>query len=254
MASEVKSAIRAIQVLEYFDSIRREAGVLEIARELGFPPSSTAGILRSLQGLGYLIQTEQRLYRPTPRVTLLGSWIDPLLAHDGPLMALMSHLSKATGETIILALHVDAGARYIHIIPSTQRVRLHVNVGDVRPLLTSGTGRLFVSAMDTDAVRRAVFRHNALRGPKEPEINLDTVSRDAAQIRKNGYAVSLDRLVPGVGIIAALLPERAGAQPMAMAIGGPTIAIRTRCSELAMLLKEGIEQYVPCVDNKGNLV
>ena len=228
--------------------------MLEIARELGFPPSSTAGILRSLQQLGYLIQTEQRLYRPTPRVTLLGSWVDPLLAHDGPLMALMSHLSKATGETIILALQIDEGARYIHIIPSTQRIRLHVNVGDVRPLLTSGTGRLFVSAMDIDAVRRAVFRHNALRAPKEPEINLAAVCRDAAQIRKNGYAVSLDRLVRGVGIIAALLPEREGSQPMAIAIGGPSIAIRTRSTELAALLKEGVEQYLPSGENRIDLV
>lgn len=94
MTNEVKSAVRVIQILEYFDTVRREAGVLEISRALGFPASSTAGILRSLQRLSYLVQDEQRLYRPTPRVTLLGSWIDPLLAHDGPLMALMSHLSK----------------------------------------------------------------------------------------------------------------------------------------------------------------
>jgi len=252
MTNEVKSAVRVIQILEYFDTVRREAGVLEISRALGFPASSTAGILRSLQRLSYLVQDEQRLYRPTPRVTLLGSWIDPLLAHDGPLMALMSHLSKATGETIILALQVDAGARYIHIIPSTQRVRLHVNVGDVRPLLTSGTGRLFVSTMEPDQVRRAVFRHNALRGANEPEINLSTVTRDATQIRKNGYATSLDRLVPGVGIIAALLPEREGPRPMAVAVGGPSVTIRARTAELASLLREGIGQYLPHLGNAGD--
>ncbi|SUW01020.1 transcriptional regulator [Bordetella pertussis] len=56
MTNEVKSAVRVIQILEYFDTVRREAGVLEISRALGFPASSTAGILRSLQRLSYLVQ------------------------------------------------------------------------------------------------------------------------------------------------------------------------------------------------------
>ncbi|SUW01021.1 transcriptional regulator [Bordetella pertussis] len=119
-------------------------------------------------------------------------------------------------------------------------------------MLTSGTGRLFVSTMEPDQVRRAVFRHNALRGANEPEINLSTVTRDATQIRKNGYATSLDRLVPGVGIIAALLPEREGTRPMAVAVGGPSVTIRTRTAELASLLREGIGQYLPHLGNAGD--
>ncbi|MGD9941624.1 MAG: IclR family transcriptional regulator [Burkholderiaceae bacterium] len=243
MADEVKSAVRVVMILEYFDTVRRAAGVLEIARALNLPQSSTASILRSLVKLGYLAQGEQRLYHPTPRVTLLGSWVDPDLAPDGRLIALMNDLSKLTGETIILAVAAGAGVRYIHIIPSTQRVRLHVNVGDARPLVTSGTGRLFMSEMEVDQVRRAVFRHNALRGPDEPEISLAAVRRDSQQIRRNGYCVSLDRLVKGVGLICAMLPRRDSGAMMAVAIGAPSVALRARMQEFVRTLKECVDGY-----------
>lgn len=218
--------------------------MLEIARALGIPQSSAAGILRTLLRLGYLVQDAHRRYRPTPRVTLLGSWVDPILARDGPLMSLMNHLSSLTGETIILAVPTDSTVRYIHVIPSTKRVRLHVNVGDERPMVISGIGRLFLSTMDIDQARRAVFRYNAMRGSKEAEINLATVRRDALQIRKIGYCVSLDRVVRGVGLVCALIPHRAHSDLMAVAIGGPSSTIRAQSEEFARMMQDGLREYL----------
>ena len=104
MSANVKSAVRVLKVLEYFDGVRRAAGVTEVARALGFPASSTTGLMQSLVDLGYLVQDAQRSYRPTPRVTLLCTWIDPQLAPDGPVLSMMNELAAATGEAIILGI------------------------------------------------------------------------------------------------------------------------------------------------------
>jgi len=48
---EVKSAVRVLEVLKYFDSIQREASVTEVARALGYPVSSTSVLLPRVVGL-----------------------------------------------------------------------------------------------------------------------------------------------------------------------------------------------------------
>ena len=97
----VKSAARTLQVLEFFDEVRASASVMEVSRALSYPQSSTSGLLKSLVTLGYLsYDPYARLYTPTHRVTLLGSWIEaPVLRQ---IVQLMEDLGRQTGETIML--------------------------------------------------------------------------------------------------------------------------------------------------------
>ena len=72
----VKSAQRVLEVLEYFAATRDPATVAEVSRQLAFPQSSTSMLLSSLETLGYLTyDADDRTFRPTVRVMLLGSWI-----------------------------------------------------------------------------------------------------------------------------------------------------------------------------------
>ena len=50
----VKSAGRVLQILEFFDDVRREASVIEICTTLGYPQSSTSALLHSLVVMGFL--------------------------------------------------------------------------------------------------------------------------------------------------------------------------------------------------------
>src|SRR3954467_12300537 len=73
----VKSAGRVLQVLEFFDEVQREARVQEIAERLSFPQSSTSVLLKCLVQLGYLdYDANSRSFLPSPRVALLGTWLD----------------------------------------------------------------------------------------------------------------------------------------------------------------------------------
>src|SRR3546814_17492015 len=76
--SVVKSAGRVLRILEYFDSVQREACVSEISRTLKWPQSSTSVLLKSLVSLGYLQKDRyRRTYRPTRRGSLLGHCLAP---------------------------------------------------------------------------------------------------------------------------------------------------------------------------------
>jgi DNA-binding IclR family transcriptional regulator len=97
MQTSVKSALRAVQVFEFFLEIRRSATAKEIATGLDIPQSSTSMLLRSLRDHGYLdYDQKERTYLPTPRVTLLGAWLDTGPIRDGHLIDALNWLSDQT--------------------------------------------------------------------------------------------------------------------------------------------------------------
>lgn len=244
MSANVKSAIRVLQVLEYFDGVRRPAGVTEVARQLGFPASSTTGLLQSLVELGYLVQDAQRMYRPTPRVTLLGAWIDPQLAPDGPVLSMMNELGAATGEAIILGIPSGITVRYIHVVPATKPMRLHVGPGDVRPMVSSGIGRMFLSQMEDDQVKNIVFRYNSLQQDDQKRLSYPALRRDIEGIRAAGYSVSLDRISSGAGLVCLPLPSRPQAGPMAVAVAGLSSTIRSNSELIASRISSSIRRHL----------
>lgn len=241
----VKSAARVLEVFEYFDRVRRAASVMEVARALGYPQSSTSVLLRSLVALGYLeYDAGRRTYLPTPRVTLLGSWIEPLLVPGGEIMELMDDLGEQTGETIILGVPSGEAVRYIHVVQATTAMRLHVGKGTIRPMAISGMGRLFMSTMDESRVRQIVHRYNAEVAGEENKLNFAAVRRDLASIRADGYAPSLDRVTVGAGGISVLLPVAPHGVPMAIAIGGLSKTINDNREHFLQLIRRGIRRHL----------
>jgi DNA-binding IclR family transcriptional regulator len=74
--SIVKSAARALEVLEYFATRRSPATVGEICSALELPQSSTSVLLKTLLKLGYLDYIRDgRRYFPTAKVAALGNWV-----------------------------------------------------------------------------------------------------------------------------------------------------------------------------------
>lgn len=246
MARTVKSAVRVLEVLELFDRLQREVSVSEVASELGYPVSSTSMLLANLLERGYLRHgADRRSYFPTPRVTVLGSWIEPLLQPQAEVMRMMAELGEATGETIILAAPVRDQAQYLYVVPATTTMRMHVGPGTMRPLVASGLGRILLSTMPDDRVRQLVMRHND--GPLAPEagrVSLAALSRELAGIRSRGHSVVLRGVTPGAGLVGMLLPLELSGLPLAVGIGGWAREMRTRQQEYVRLLRDAVDRHL----------
>lgn len=246
MTRTVKSAVRVLEVLEFFDRQQREASVAEIARALGYPMSSTSMLLANLLECGYLRHgADQRSYFPTPRVTLLGSWVEPLLQPQGEVLRMMAELSEATGETIILASPTRDQAHYLHVIPATTTMRMHVGPGTQRPLVKSGLGRVLLSMMGDERVRQLVMRHND--GPfvhEEGRVSLAALQRELSGIRARGYAVILRGVTPGACLVGMPLPLELSGHPLAIGIGGWARGMRNRQQEYVQLMRDAVDRHM----------
>ncbi len=241
----VKSAGRALQILEFFDDVQRDANVVEVARALSYPQSSASTLLRSLVAMGYLSYDRgQRTYRPTTRVRLLGSWIDPPLFSEGKLPRLLQQLNAATEDTVIIAARNGLFAQYIHVVQATTSLRLHLTPGTLRPLAASGAGWALLSTLPDDEIRKLVRRINAEAPPGQALVDIARLLDRMAEIRERGYALSVGQVTQGGAILAAMLPAALSETPLVIGIGGASERIASREVELAGLLKEMVDLYL----------
>lgn len=243
----VKSAVRVMQVLEFFDQIQRDARVSEIVEHLGYPQSSTSALLKSLVQTGYLdYLPTTRSYMPSPRLALLGSWIGGSPVRDGSIGRMMDELSEETGETILLASSNGIYAKYIHVVQATNSLRLHVPLGTQRTLVWSAMGAALLSDMSDDAIRLLVRRTNAEAPSGQKTVNIEKTIDNVNQFRKNGYFFSRGMVIPGAGVISMRLPIRSAepGRPLAIGIGGLLDSIEDRERRLVRLLRNAIDRYI----------
>src|SRR5450756_795925 len=216
----VKSAARVLHILEFFDEVKRTTSAAEVAEHYGWPHSSTSVLMRSLVKLGYLhYDASERSYFPSTRVALLGDWIQENLFKDGQLMDLMRSLNDETGETVVLAAQNDLHLQYLRVIQGTNTLRMHLHIGTLRPLFTSGTGRALLSQMDQATIRKLARTHNAGIDAQSPQY-LPQVLEQAATDRANGYAMSLNHVTPRAGSIAMPLPTHPQDRPLVIGLAG----------------------------------
>jgi len=241
--SGVKSAVRVLELLEFFDRIERPATLSEIARELGYPQSSASMLVGSLIDRGYLSVSADRRIQPTARVPMLGRWVDVWIT-DGRIDQLMRHLSRETGETILLGILSDIYAVYIDTIAATKPMRLHIPRGTLRPIAASGMGLMLLSALDDDELAARVARARSTQTEGARPAKLSSIMAEVREIRKNGYSLSTDRVVTGAGIICILLPRAVRDQPVAIGIGGLSSGIVENSRDFLALLRSSVAFYL----------
>lgn len=188
--SVVKSAGRALQILEYFDSVQREACVSEISRALQCPQSSTSVLLRSLVHLGYLQNDRyRRTYYPTRRVSLLGNWVDPTIVRQGELLMHTDELAAQTAQTVVIATMNGLRAQYIYVNQSQSEAAgagaLHIGMHCT--LAHTALGKALLAGHSDKYVSQLSWRLNGERLEGEPFIHIPTLLADLERGRKRGW-------------------------------------------------------------------
>jgi DNA-binding IclR family transcriptional regulator len=213
---KIKSAQRALEVLEYFSDARPTATVMDIARAMGYPQSSTSELLNCLVALGYLDRDrDARTYRPTARVAVIGSSVQPELFRRGRLLAILDHLAEEADVTVTLAHRVGMSMQHIHVVPGPHA---DVELPAVACLATSSVGQALLATYDPVLVRKLVLRLNAEADGTKPVICANDLADTLRTASIKGYAVQIEGRN---GSLAMLIPQTQGTHPLTLAIHGP---------------------------------
>jgi len=237
-SSAIKSAERTLAVFEYFQTYRRAATVGEIAVALGMPQSSASMLLKCLLSLGYLeFAATTRKFRPTYRVAVLGSWLHSSLFDRGPLTDIAEAIGRETRETVSLGLQNGPHMQYVHIVTSSEAVQLTIQVGTLRPMTCAAMGRMLLAPKPDSEIRAIVRRNNAEAADDAHRVLERDFMVEIEEIRRQGYAESRGKMIPGANTIAMLAPLPADATPLAIGVGGPMDRIDARRADILAALR-----------------
>ena len=248
--SPIKSAVRVLEVLEFFRQHREPVSLKHIAEQLDYPASSATVLLKNLTAMGYLsYDRSARTYFPTLKVAALGDWISHELFGRGEMFELMQDLHAATGETVSIALQNDVYLQYIRVIQSAHPLRFHTEEGSLRPLTQSATGWLLLSTHSDAVVEKLVRRANIAIPRSQDRQPLALMQERVAQARKTRTAYAENIPLLGGATVATLLPVQIQGKAVVLGMGGTIDRIRPNKDKYLKLVRDLSASLKP--DPKG---
>lgn len=219
-SNQVKSAVRAFEILEYFKLNQQRRSMSEIANDLGYPLSSTTVLLKTLITLGYLsYDRQEHAYFPTPKLTALGDWIPTTLFGTGKILDAMRDVHRATGEGVFIGTKNEIYLQYTRTIESIHALRFHIDEFALVPLTRSAAGWVLLSLLPKEN-RESLIRRANVACSADERISLQEMEERIAEVREKGYAHAQGTPLKGGATIAVPLPVCISGQAACLAIGG----------------------------------
>jgi DNA-binding IclR family transcriptional regulator len=210
---------------------------------LGYPQSSTTGLLKSLVALGYLnYHRASRTYFPTTRVAAVGDWINHFIYGSGQLVAMMELIHAQTEETVALVSQNDLFIQYLRVIVPGHAHSFPPPEGTMRVLTQSSAGLVLLSRMADRGVARLV-RHIDIHEQGRGRVDLPQLIEQLHWIREHGYCFLAGIPVAEAATISLPLPDAPHGIPLAIGVGGSSPRIARNRSRIVAVMREAIAAY-----------
>jgi DNA-binding IclR family transcriptional regulator len=216
----VKSAARALEILELFATERTPLSSAQIGAALGYPKSSLSVLLKSLVTQGYLSVdgADQSLF-PTLKVGRLGDWIPDALLGSELLLPMLERLRDDTNETVTLTTASGLHMRCLHALIGTHPIALRVEEGVLFPVIGTAVGTAWLAAQDDKLVAARLERW-AKETPARGRKPLAEIEQEIATARSIGFAAMYDAVLSDTGAIAVALEPSGVGETMVVAVAG----------------------------------
>jgi DNA-binding IclR family transcriptional regulator len=204
MNDAVRSAVRVLDLLEYFAATEEGLPLTTVATVFAMPKSSTLALLRTLLSRGYLERDDRNLYRLNPVFRASGfGWGGDLAARLAAVVKpAMDDLCAEVGETVILSVLTQEGrVQPIAKSLATAVVRYDLAIGETQPAWCSAMGRSMLATLPRE--RREAILASQPREPRTPHtiVDLDGVNAMIDRAAEEGFAIVEEEFVlDGVGI------------------------------------------------------
>jgi DNA-binding IclR family transcriptional regulator len=233
----VKSAARALEILEIFAAERKPMTATQLGQMLGYPKSSMSGLIKSLVAQGYLsVGGREQEYFPTLKLARLGDWIPSALLGSEDVLPLLRQLRNETGETVTLTVASDLHMRCLHAIIGTHPISLQVEEGISFPMVGTAIGTMYLATRN-DAEIEAMFDRWIKLHPGQPVPGFATIRTAIAEARQTGFARAFDAVLPDTGAIAMPLWPQNASEPFVVAVAGLNSRIQDQQDRIRTIME-----------------
>ena len=227
MAEEkgVEAVERALKILECFNSENREVSLAELSRLTGFYKSTILRLCVSLERFGYLHRGNSGLFRLGPAAWRLGSCYRQAFDLADMLRPELRILCEATNETASFYIREGESRICLYRVEPARAIRHSITEGADMPVNQGASGKILL----------------AFSGAEEDSF---------ADIRSEGYAVSLGERDAEVAAVSMPLFAQTGRLVGALAVSGLITRFKTdRIEGLVTALKQSQQRLVNQISN-----
>ena len=215
-----QAALRAVRLLKLFTTDRPEMSLAEISKSAGLNKTTTHRLLRALQSES-LIERNSLTNAYSLGAGLMALGVQALASSDlrRRVRPLLKMLASESGETATLEVPVESSMLILDEVTGRHVVAAAGNIGTRWPMHATSTGKVWIafeeSGMDRIEDRLESITAQTLTSKEhfQPQI---------ADIRRRGYAESVDEVEEGFTAVATVIRGTLGDVQGALSIGGPT--------------------------------
>lgn len=196
--SQVKSAARVLDILEFLTRRDEPASLVEIATALGLPKSSTHALLRTLVLRGYAEHALNERYALVPAYRT-GGWVG---GRDGHLAAIarpvMEQLRRDLRETVILGARGAGGdVKILAKLVSPEQIRYDTDSGGLRPAYCTAMGRVLLAFWEPRAVEAYFARLRPVAVTPRTVTDIGRLRALVERARGDGHAIVEEEFAVG---------------------------------------------------------
>ncbi|MFF9279224.1 IclR family transcriptional regulator [Streptomyces griseosporeus] len=232
-ASAVQSVDRAVSVLEIL-ARHGEAGVTEIAEQLGVHKSTAFRLLGVLENRGLVAQAKDRgkYYLGAGILRLAGAAAVRLdISQEG--VQICRELADELGETVNIAVLDDDAAVNIMQARGTAAVTAQNWLGRRTPLHATSSGKVLLAHLPP-TLREGLLARPLHRFTERTVTGAAVLRGELETVVEQGYGVTVEELELGLAAVAAPVRAHDGEVIAAISVSGPVYRLNAdRLPELA---------------------
>jgi DNA-binding IclR family transcriptional regulator len=223
-AGPVQSVDRAVAILEIL-ARDGEAGVTEVARELGVHKSTASRLLAALDRRELVSQdTARGRFRLGVGLVRLAGAASLNLDLVQESRAVCRALAREMGETVNLAILAGRDALYLDQVAGPAALSPHNWAGQRIPLHATSDGKVLLAYLPAAEIAEHLapplrrFTGHTITAPAE-------FGRLLAEVRRRGYATAAEELEEGLTAVAAPVRNAEGTVIASISASGPSFRI-----------------------------
>jgi DNA-binding IclR family transcriptional regulator len=250
----LQSVSRAVRTLELIAEAG-ELGVTELGRRLGVHKATASRLAATLADRGLVERdpASERYRLGVGLIRLAGAAMAglDLVSSARPVV---EDLAETTRETVTIGVLSAGDVVSIDQVTGTRSIVSVSWVGKRTPLHTTSTGKVLLAFMD-EAERDRRVASPLDRATRRSIVDPTELRTQLAEIRRRGYAQTLEELEEGLNAVAAPIRQADGEVVAALSVSGPAFRMRPvdlpRLGRLTMEAASTISRRLGHLDRHG---
>jgi len=223
-----KSLQKALRILVYMGELAPEAGVTQLASELGLTKGTVHRLLKAMERFELIERNaESERYRLGLKLYQLGNKAVESRTLRSEARRLLLEMSRRSRESVSLAVPTPGGVTCLDRLDSSHTIiNVCTPVGTMFPPHCTAAGKAILAYMTEGEIHEIIRRHPLRQYTQFTITQLPDLKENLRLIRQRGYSVDHQELERGLSGVAAPVLSAHERVIAAVGIAGPTLRFR----------------------------